>query len=361
MLFVNNRADADLAMLGSGLAIVGATAIVPALIRLTGALLGNVNNVSGFLAGRSLTWQPGWLAASFAGLAALVVTTVGVAGYAASIDYSAAWAQPRTTAGPAISIIQAPTPTTASDRKQLQARLPETAVVGFDIDDQGSQITFATDCRNLRAHLPDLRCEAPSAAALSDADERRVRRWVESAGLGSPETRIFLRPESGNPQALAVIGNSAADQLDEQVRAVVVTVLPISIVQTAGVYASQTDISWWLTAGLMLADVILLLSCVIAVADRLLAVGTHHQNLHLIGASDKQLHRLFSVLFAAPYAVIVAAAFAIGLFVCNVLRYRAPMPSLTIIWIAAGMVVIGLIGAIATRRIATTRLLASRD
>ena len=303
------------------------------------------------------------MAASFAGLAALVVTTVGVAGYAASIDYSAAWAQPRTAVGPAISIIDTAAPTTASVRNQLQDRLPETTVVGFDADtgDRRSQITFFAGCRDLRTQLSDLRCEATSAGGLSVADELRVRRWVESTGLFGPETRIVLRPEGRNPQALAVISNSTPDQLDEQIRTVVAMVAPISIVRTVGVSTDGVDISWWLTTGLMLADVILLLSCMIAVTDRLLAVGSHHQNLHLIGASDRQLHRLFSVLFAAPYAVIVAAAFAIGLFVCNVLRYRAPTPSVPIIWIAAGMVVIGLVGAIATRRIATTRLLASRD
>ena len=56
MLLVDNSADADLALIGSGLAVVGAIAIVPALIRLTGALLGHLKDVSSFLAGRSLTW-----------------------------------------------------------------------------------------------------------------------------------------------------------------------------------------------------------------------------------------------------------------------------------------------------------------
>lgn len=359
MLFVNNRADADLALIGSGLAVVGVIAIVPALIRLTGALLGHAGDVSGFLAGRSLTWQPGWLAASFAGLAALVVTTVGVAGYAASIDYSEAWAQPRASTGPAISILQAPTQTTAEARRQLQARLPEATVVGLDIDDQGSRVTFTTGCQQLRG-LTDLACDGSSATELSRADEHRVLHWLNSVGLASPETRVVLQ-QDGNPRALAVIGTAAPDQLDEQVREAGAAVLIISIVQTANVYSGSAGISWWLTAGLMLADVVLLLSCVLAVADRLLAAGTHHQNLHLIGAGDRQLHRLFSALFAAPYAVVVAASFAIGLFVCNVLRYRAPMPTPAIIWIAAGMVAIGVVGALASRRIATARLLASRD
>lgn len=364
MLFVDNSLDADLALVGSLLAVVGIACVTPAVIRAIGTILAPSRHPSRFLAGRALAWRPEWISKSFAGLAALIVVTLGSIGYVTSIDYSAAWAQTPTVSGPAAALVNTPADISAAHLSALQQQLPDAAVVTvFQPDPSSStaRLDLGATCSELQKALP-LTCDGSSATALSTNDAGLLQEWVTSLGAYGPDSQIRLvNPAALHATTAMVLANTTPEQLDLMVRPAAMTALTTVIVSTVNGPVPASAVSRWLTTGVVLANSLLLLSCLVAIADRIISTRHNHHRLLLLGAGPRQLRTLFRWLFAAPYVGVSLIAVGTGLGVCHVMCYRADFPIADVAALLGALVVTGLIGVIANQKLSTARLLQSRD
>lgn len=361
MLIANNRLDADLAFVGGGLAVAGIAAITPALCRACGLLLGRIDSVPAFLSGRILSWRPEWVSSTFVGVAVILVLTLGSAGYAASIDYSHQAVNEDRSEGPIVSQIEVIEQASLDQLNSLSERLPGQLVAPIgghdhDVDPTSQRISLGVTCLQLQVQIAELTCELGDYA-LSDRDDQIVSRWASQRfGFGA-NAYALADPATIEAHHIAVIGKGSASDLDRITRNAAIGVFTIVLVSTRAAATSTSELSAWIAAGLVVANGALAISCLTALANRLVRARADHRGLVNLGAKPRQVAAIFGWLFGAPFLAVASASFIVGLAVCSVMIYRAAMPWPTIVIIASITGIIAIIGIVANAVIGARAIL----
>lgn len=348
---VGGQTDSDLIMLGAAAAVVGIPLVIPALLRAGGLVLSEQRRVPAFLTGRIMSWSPEWVAKAYVGIAAVLVLSLGGLGYLVTAAYTEPNEPTGVNAGVSavgVETLQAPTP---AQLDAFRASLSGAGVFGVESAETGDPtaagpLTVAADCPELRALGVAVVCAPGDPYALDRVASEKLARWMQVAADGPVSAvRLVPRDSMTTSDHLLAVGRVGTEQLDQQVRTAAAASFGVFLATSeSSMGLRPSALVGWIEGGLLVATVALGLTCLLALVDRLIAARDQHRQLLNMGVSARTLSAVFGWLFAAPYAIVVAAGSAAGMITCLAMLSGEPVP-----WVRVGAVVGGalLAGAVA--------------
>lgn len=358
---IGGEVDATYFFIGTASAVVGTPLLMPALLRSAGSVVAGSKSPAGSLVGRAMMWDPARSGRPFVGLGAALVLILAATGYVGLARFTEP--PPGLDAGPQAVAVQwrgAGPDALGAHAGDLSALVvPYAAVESASVSE--STLRLGVSCSRL-APVVGGACSAVAPYDIAPETTRVLLAMLGPLGLGdgllvdvvlTPDDlsdSVGGEPEHADTERALVLAVRPLGLLDEQVRNVSSTALPVSSVSSLlRAVQPPSPLITWIQGGLTVALSAIVIACVLSLVDRLLAVRRHHLQLVHIGASPRQLAALGAWLFSAPYAVVCLASATAGILVCNlIVRPIVPMPWPTIAAVLVLVFCCGAFGALAT-------------
>lgn len=336
--------DASLYMLGSVLAVIGATMAVGPLMRAVGKVLHRSRSVSLSVAGASMDREPLRAGRPFLSLVALVTLSAVAAGYL----LLARTTEGRTAEPNGVHAVQVAWRGTdpAAELAMLKRALPQAVILSVHSHGENTDgtLTVGGTCQDLQRIGADTRCDA-RGSVTGQVVEVLGREVL--AGQQEPRVQLTsadLKPEMGRSDVL-VLTEGTLDRVVEEVQASALGALPFSQVSSA--LDSDPRVSplvEWIEAGILGAALVSAFACLLALIDRFRRTSGVTPVLPLLGVGPGAEGRLRAVSFAAPYFTGTALALLVGSTAAALVSNAVKTPWGGLAWLAVMVVCIGAVG-----------------